>query len=313
MARGERLIFVGGAMRSGTTLVQNILDSHPDIFGGPEFRHIPDIIDLRNKLHETIKLKKIHEFCSCDDADRYIYTLIESLLLPLADKNKCRYLSEKWPYNILVFSELKSVCPGSRFIRVVRDPRAVIASEIKVREKRHEKKIPSNYDGSLSDFMEIIGKTKTLFLSGAASTNIAPERELIVEYEKLVADVESETRRICKFLEIPWSAEMMYPAKKKHLGEEAMTRIGVHYTKESFNRNPETTSIDRWKNELTSIRKALIAVYFRDMKELANFGYCFNGDSFSQKVLIDIIGKIRKIRKFAIATLVGRKIFKLKF
>ena len=45
---GSRFIFVGGAPRSGTTLVQNMLDSHPDILGGPEFIHIPDIINLRH-------------------------------------------------------------------------------------------------------------------------------------------------------------------------------------------------------------------------------------------------------------------------
>ena len=54
MARGEQFIFVGGAARSGTTLVQNILDSYPYIIGGPEFRNIPSIIKLRNELHESI-------------------------------------------------------------------------------------------------------------------------------------------------------------------------------------------------------------------------------------------------------------------
>ncbi len=306
MAKGERFIFIGGAERSGTTLVQNILDSHPDIFGGPEFRHIQDIVYLRNKLHETIKLKKIHDYCSCDEVDRYIYTLIESLLLPLADEYKCKYLSEKTPWNIFVFSELKSLCPRSHFIRVIRDPRAVIASEIRVRERRSEKKIQSNYNGSLSDFRRIIAKVKKPYLSGNASTKISPERELIVVYEKLVTDIEGETKRICRFLEIPWSEKMIYPSRIKHLGEETMTRIGVHYSKESFNRDPETTSIDKWKKKFTRIQKALISIHFRDMGELTQYGYYLNDDSFSQKVLIDIISSIRKLN----TTRIGRKFLK---
>lgn len=47
--KGERLIFTGGAARSGTTLVQNILDSHPDIVGGPEFLHLEDLMAFKKK------------------------------------------------------------------------------------------------------------------------------------------------------------------------------------------------------------------------------------------------------------------------
>ena len=62
MARGNKFIFVGGAGRSGTTMVQNVLDSHPDIIGGPQFRNIPDIIDLRKKLHELMEIGALPEF-----------------------------------------------------------------------------------------------------------------------------------------------------------------------------------------------------------------------------------------------------------
>lgn len=47
---GKRYILVGGAPRSGTTLLQNILDSHPDIVGGPEFMHLRDFVELRKTL-----------------------------------------------------------------------------------------------------------------------------------------------------------------------------------------------------------------------------------------------------------------------
>ena len=312
MERDERLIFVGGAERSGTTLVQNILDSHPDIFGGPEFRHVHEIVYLRNKLHENIKQKEIYHYCSCDEVDEYICTLIESLLLPLADKHKCQYLSEKTPWNIYVFTELKTLFPGSRFIRVIRDPRAVIASAIKVKERRSEKGIQQeDWDNcSLSDFLRIVDKTKKFYVSGNASTNILPERELIVLYEKLVTDVESETKNICRYLGIPWYEQMMSPSRMKHLGERSMTRAGAHYNAEAFNRDPDINSINKWQGKLTRIQKALIAIHFKDMKELAQFGYNFNEDIFSQKVLVNIISNIRKFKK---STYIGRKFFKLFF
>ena len=54
LSRGKRFVFIGGSPRSGTTLVQNILDSHPVICGGPEFHHLPDIMNLRKALRDSI-------------------------------------------------------------------------------------------------------------------------------------------------------------------------------------------------------------------------------------------------------------------
>lgn len=114
-----------------------------------------------------------------------------------------------------------------------------------------EKKVPTNYKGKLSDFIEIVVKMKKLYIAGISSAKVAPERQLTVIYEQLVIDVESETRKICRFLGIPWSEQMMYPSRINHLGEELMIRKGVHYTAKSFNRDPETHSINKWENQLT--------------------------------------------------------------
>jgi hypothetical protein len=45
-----RLVFVGGSPRSGTTLVQRVLNHHPKVYGGPEFDFIPSIAELYQKF-----------------------------------------------------------------------------------------------------------------------------------------------------------------------------------------------------------------------------------------------------------------------
>ena len=45
-----RLVFVGGSPRSGTTLVQGVLNHHLKVYGGPEFDFIPSIAELYQKL-----------------------------------------------------------------------------------------------------------------------------------------------------------------------------------------------------------------------------------------------------------------------
>ena len=138
---GHRLIFIGGSPRSGTTLLQNMLDSHPLILGGPEFLHLPDIIELRRKLHYSIGREWISLFCTRDDVDRYLISVISKLFLSLSGKYHCEFYSEKTPENILVFSELIELFPEAHFIQVIRDPRAILSSMRQVKKRAIEKGI----------------------------------------------------------------------------------------------------------------------------------------------------------------------------
>jgi len=273
LKKGQRLIFVGGAPRSGTTLVQNILDSHPAICGGPEFLHIRDILALRNKLHGSIDRELIDLFCSPDDVDRYISSLIENLLLPLADKNECKFLSEKTPENALVFPELISLFSEARFIHVVRDPRATISSLLQVQKRPKSKvKKPPKHTVSVH---AAIRYTKECLSSGFSGSKIAPERVLIVVYEQLITESERETKRICEFLGLEWSSNMVTPGKFKHLGEKAITvksRL-AWYDIQAYNRDPDTQSLEKWKTLLTPYQKALVATSFKDYTELNQLGY----------------------------------------
>lgn len=303
MARGERLIFVGGAGRSGTTLLQNILDSHPDIVGGPEFRQIPDIIYLRNKLHDSIAAGKTVVFNSYDDINTQIYTLIENLLMPLLKKHNCKFLSEKTPANIFVFPELMKLLPGAHFIFMLRDPRANISSQMVAKKKGKASK-SKRHNGpssqiklSVFDFLTLTMRVKNAILAGLSASTIEPSKVLIVSYEKLVTAPEKETKKMCDFLGVEWFPQMLYPSKQQHIGEEAMTvaRGNKWFTKENFNRDPDLTSLNKWKSQLTSFQKAVILFFFKDIKELALNGYDLTAQHFGEKALMAILSFFSKI------------------
>lgn len=273
--RGARFIFVGGAERSGTTLVQNMLDSHPDIRGAPEFHHLPDIISLRKKLHHSIHREHIDLICSYDDVDRHMCSLIEKFLYPLADQHGCRFLSEKTPSNVLVFPDLISLFPAARFIHVVRDPRAIIASMLQVakRAKQNNWKI-QDFTRSICAAVPYVHQCQK---AGFASFELSPDRVFEVVYERLVADPEDETRRICEFLGVEWSNQMLHPKDVKHLGEKAVTN-DVWYDTKSFNRDPEPFEVDKWKSQLTYVQQFMITTAFLDNKGLSRCGYAFSSD-----------------------------------
>ncbi len=270
---GRRFIFVGGAARSGTTLVQNILDSHPDIAGGPEFLHLVRILELRNALRETARCGWTADYASAETVDREIVRLIEDLLLPLADRQRCRMLSEKTPGNTFVFAELMEVFPEARFIHVVRDPRATVASMLRVGRRAREKGLRAQ--PFTRSVRHAAGHIQRSLRAGFRAGNLAPDRLLEVRYEPLVRDPAREVGRICAFLEIPCAPQMLDPAGVAHIGEKPITEGSgnLWYDAESYRRNPDPSGLDNWRRELDVLQQAVIAVSFGEFEHADRLGY----------------------------------------
>lgn len=271
---GVRLIFVGGVPRSGTTLLQNILDCHPEIIGGPEFDRIPDIIALRKKLHQSVASGRIDIICSCRSVDSAICSLMENLLLPFADQHGSRFVSEKTPWNILVSHELMQVCPEARFIHIVRDPRAVVASMLKVGKQAKRQGKPSV--SFTRNTFAAIRCVQQCLEAGFSAGKYYPGRMLLVKYETLVRDPVATTQSICDFLKIEWDPGMVHPREKKHSGDKTLD--GIWYDQNMYYRDPETSGIDKWKQELSNMQKALIVAAFETNMDLKRMEYVFGRD-----------------------------------
>ena len=231
--QGERLIFVGGAPRSGTTLVQNMLDCHEEIYGGPEFLHIPDIVHVRSKLHASIARRWIDLICSYEQVDKMTAAWIEDFLLPLADAQRARFLSEKTPENVLVFPQLIELFPKARFIFVVRDPRAVVSSLLEVGARARTKgRKPPFFTKNLA---AAVAYTWDCIEKGFKAVEAAPERVYMVVYERLVREPQEVTKALCDFLQIAWEPSMLRPASKKH-AEPCMSALKLALVKQHRSR-----------------------------------------------------------------------------
>jgi len=127
-AVGKSPIFIGGAPRSGTTLLRAIVNASRNIVCGPEMRVIPALCHLAQQI-ETSHLDVLTADYGLD-ADalnaRFAKT-IDTLLSPLHARTGAR-VAEKTPANILHFSQLRRLFPDSPLIGIVRDGRDVVAS-----------------------------------------------------------------------------------------------------------------------------------------------------------------------------------------
>ncbi|MEM7220372.1 MAG: sulfotransferase [Pseudomonadota bacterium] len=271
-----RLIFLGGSPRSGTTLAQNMLDSHPDVLGGPEFLHLRDIVDLRRKLSISVTKEWITLFCDQAAVDAQVRGMILNFLLPFADRHDAQRLSEKTPENVLVFPELLELLPESYFVFVVRDPRATVASQLSVGKRAVAKgEKPAYFTKDVSASVRFV---RQCLAAGFRAVEKAPDRVYVLVYERLVNDPEGEGRRLCEFLGLPWDEQMLRPGEQSHLGEAAITTNSqeIWYDKDTYYSNPNTASLEKWREQLSAAQQLVINKEFRGMKPLAALGYDFS-------------------------------------
>jgi Sulfotransferase family len=265
---GERLVFVGGAPRSGTTLLQHILDSHSTVFGGPEFDCIPTIIGTWRRVSAARENGRIAAFCTADQIDRCFAGLIEDLLLPAADVRGTWLLSEKTPFNVLVFVDLLRLFPRCRAIQTVRDPRAVVASLLRVGERYRLKGLtPPEFVADLDAAMRF---TRESIDAGFRAWRAFPDRVLTVRYEDLVTRPGAAVVRLCEFLGLTFEPRMLDPHATPHPDQAAIAAAdGGLWVDSALGFRPiEPSRLTAWRTDLTVDQAAAVTAAFRDHADL---------------------------------------------
>ncbi len=134
-SRTSRIIFVGGAPRSGTTLVQRLLDAHSQIAAGPELNCLTEISLVYKKMALDLKNNRTCFYFDEQELNQIFKDFIKSIFINLYSKYNVSIVSEKTPSNVLIFEFLLKIIPESRYIFVVRDPKDIICSYMDIKRK----------------------------------------------------------------------------------------------------------------------------------------------------------------------------------
>lgn len=241
-----RLVFVGGAPRSGTTLVQKILSLHPQVFAGPEFDHLPHIAKLYTAMKNGIANGRQTQFYDSKALRSAFQNLVLATLCANATAKSADVLCEKTPDNALAFETLRELFPSARFIAVYRDPRAILNSfrEVAQRAKVEGREVGV---GSLpKDTRRVMKSIEAMskFHEDATCGSVHN-----IYYEDLVKQPDVEAERLCKFLEISFVKEML-ETDTKTPSSSLIANDNVWYTSQMFDRKISSDSLDRWRSEL---------------------------------------------------------------
>jgi hypothetical protein len=241
------LIFIGGAGRSGTTLLRVMIDAHPGLHCGPEAKLVPILAQLRQDWSRTLLPSLRDAGIGPDLVDRGVRAFLETVLSGLAVEG--RRLAEKTPHNVLHIGFLARIFPRSRFIHVIRDGRAVAASLVKQAWTDPDTEEPVAYCQSLAAASRYWAE---VLIRAHQESSSALGRVIEVRYESLVTDPEAEMRRLLAFLGEPWDDAVL-----RH--QEADLVLPENESGSADASRPiHTDAVSRWRRELTGEQVAEI-------------------------------------------------------
>ena len=223
-------IFILGMPRSGTTLVEQILSSHPKIFGADEQTFISSIInkefgnhDLRLFFEAVINFDKKR----FNDMGEYYTKLMKNI------SNNAEFTTDKMPENFLCIGFIKLILPNSKIIHCSRNSKDICLSIY----KNHFPggKIPYSYNlDNIVQYYNLYDDIMTYW------NNLFPNTIFNIKYEKLIQDSRKEIINLLNFCKLEWNDDCINFHENKRV---IKTASDVQARSKIYN-----SSVNAWKN-----------------------------------------------------------------
>jgi len=202
----HRMAFLGGHARSGTTLLEQVLDSHPDMVSAEEtsiFLEDAYTTLRRNLPPETSMLAGL-DSASVETLRQARERYFKSMSLWLGNPPGTRLLIDKNPSLQALIITFIRIFPEARLIVALRDPRDVVLSCFMM---------PHYPISTVSvTFLKLEDTVRTYARAMGIWRTLKPLVKnpcLEVRYEAMVEDLESVARKALDFLGVPWDARVL--------------------------------------------------------------------------------------------------------
>lgn len=223
-SRGERCILVVGMPRSGTTLVEQVLASHPMVHGAGELRAAPDAAN-------AVVLERILAAAAGSAPADALRAFGEEYLRRIPTPAPPRTLvCDKQPQNFRLLGPLAAALPGARIVHVRRDPRDVGLSCFEAMFAEQ---------GWSFDLREIARYLRSYRDLMAHWDRCLGDRIVTVRYEALASDPGAEIPRLLAALGLSFDERCLRP----HESPRAVNTASI----DQVRRPISAASVGRWR------------------------------------------------------------------
>jgi hypothetical protein len=216
-------IFVLGMPRSGTTLIEQIIASHPAVQGAGELPFLQTLVNGLPDYPAGVPSLSKADMTALGQA--YL-----DKLAPLAHGKP--HVIDKMPANFLHAGMIALMLPGAKIVHCRRDP---VDTCLSCYTKMFSAEQLFAYD--LIELGQFHRDYQTLM---AHWRKVLPaDRFIEVDYEAVVADVEGEARRLIEFIGLPWDEACV----RFYQNQRVVKTASLNQVRQPI----YTSSMGRWK------------------------------------------------------------------
>ena len=230
----ESPIFIVGFPRSGTTLLEQVLDAHPllqSMDEQPFMLKVLDEVTARGIPYPT-ELGKLTPR-TCDE----LRTLYWNLARKKSGLRPGQRLVDKYPVNMTLLPLIRRLFPQARIILAIRHPCDTLLSCFLQDFRSPELAL------LCSDLATLANAYVRVFDFWYSQLSLLNPTSYELRYEQLTADFTTEVRKLADFLQLPWDDVMLSP------GAHARAKGFISTPSYSQVTKPiNTRSVGRWKN-----------------------------------------------------------------
>lgn len=209
----ESPVFILSAVRSGSTLLRCVLDTHSCIHAHHELY----LADMTVRA-DDVKISRSLEASGLTTRELE-HMLWDRMLHHLLSRSGKRIIVDKTPINVVHWRRLAECWPGARFVFLLRHPMHVLESMSASVTGRLGTELDMRYGAGNAHQKwrsPEAARSYLLMLLDALVEARASLPGLTLRYEELTADPETATQRLCDFLGVAWEPDMIEYGRVPH-------------------------------------------------------------------------------------------------